>query len=691
MGDRGELKNLAEYDAVKLFVSGARRACPGFRLADQATQVSRVCRLVDGMPLAILLASSRVGTLAPAEIAARIAQGLDLLEAGWRDVPQRHRSVRAAFDHSWKLLTEREQEVFGVLSVFQGSFDQKAAQAVSGATTVELWGLIDKSFLHRLPMGRYQVHELLRQYGADRLRQVKTPEEAPVAWEAAHERHCGYYTAALQRWGEDLKGARQQASLAEMDVEIENARAAWSWAAERRQAARLEQALEGLCLFYEWRARYQEGETACRQAVERLARKILDPSLSVLIKLLAWQGAFSRLLERSDSAAQLFAECRELLAHPALAGRDLHWERAFLLFQKAQMALHSDRKEAGRLHGQSAALFRAAGNDWWAATALREQGRAAFYRGLYAEARRLMEQSLVVRRAAGDQRAIAESLDGLGILDMNQGQFEKAVTALRESLAILGRTGCRYDYAGALGNLAFTLAVTDRLEEGHATLEQSIAAFADIGRSWALAHDMAMLGVVKMWLGRYADALAQSDRASALSQEVGYWHGIGLACWVRGGVALARGAYAQAQQWAEECATLSRRIEQRDELPWALGLLGSAQREMGQLSAARQYLQEAIRMAVETKSFSAILVALPMIPPLLADQGQGERAVELYALVLSQIPVVSNSRWFEDVAGRQIASVAESLPPDVVAAAQARGRARDLWAAVTELVDELAD
>jgi tetratricopeptide (TPR) repeat protein len=202
---------------------------------------------------------------------------------------------------------------------------------------------------------------------------------------------------------------------------------------------------------------------------------------------------------------------------------------------------------------------------------------------------------------------------------------------------------------------------------------------------------MAMLGIVKMWLGRYADALAQSDRASALSQEVGYWHGIGLACWVRGGVALARGAYAQAQQWAEECATLSRRIEQRDELPWALGLLGSAQREMGQLSAARQYLQEAIRMAVETESFSAILVALPMIPPLLADQGQGERAVELYALVLSQIPAVSNSRWFEDVAGRHITSVAESLPPDVVAAAQARGRARDLWAAVTELVDELAD
>ncbi len=688
--ERGELGNVAEYDAVKLFMSGAHRACPGFRLADQAAQVSRICRLVDGMPLAILLASSRVGTLAPAEIAARIAQDLDLLEADWRDVPQRHRSVRAAFDHSWKLLTEREQEVFGALSVFRGGFDQEAAQAVSGATIGDLWGLVDKSFLHRLPMGHYEVHELLRQYGSDRLRRAETPAGAPAPWEAAHERHCGYYTAALQRWAEELKGARQQAALAQMDLEVENARAAWSWAAEQRQVARLEQALEGLCLFYGWRARYQEGETACRLAVERLARKTLDPSLSVLIKLLAWQGAFNRLLERSDPAAQLFAESQDLLAHPALAGRDLRWERAFLLFQKAHMMLHSNREEAGRLHGQSAALFCATGNDWWAATALREQGRAAFYRGLYAEARRLMEQSLAVRRAAGDQRGIAESLDGLGILAMFQGEFEKAVETLQESAAILGGTGCRYDYASALGNLGISLATAGKLDEGHAALEQSIATFADIGRSWALAHDMAMLGIVKMWLGRYDQALAQSDRANTLSQQTGYWRGSGLACWVRSGVALARGAYTQAQQWSEECATLSRRIEQRDELAWALGLLGSAARGLGQLSAARQHLREAISMAAETESFAAIIGALPMIPPLLADQGQGERAVELYALVLSQIPIVPHSRWFEDIAGRHIAAVAGGLPPDVVAAAQARGRARDLWATVAELVDELA-
>jgi len=179
--------------------------------------------------------------------------------------------------------------------------------------------------------------------------------------------------------------------------------------------------------------------------------------------------------------------------------------------------------------------------------------------------------------------------------------------------------------------------------------------------------------------------------ASTLSRETGYWRGIALAYCVRGGVALARGTYTEAQQWHEESATLSRRIEQQDQAAMALGMLGSAARELGQLSESRQHLHEALRIAAESKSFAAVFGALPMIPPLLADQGQVERAVELYALVRSSMPVVANSRWFEEVTGRHIAGVAEDLPPEVVAAAQTRGQARDLWTTVAELVDELAD
>ncbi|MFN2224989.1 MAG: ATP-binding protein, partial [Anaerolineae bacterium] len=122
-----------QYDAVTLFLAGARRVCPGFELAGHERHVARICRLVQGMPLALLLAAAWVEMLPPAEIAGRILQGLDFLETGWRDVPDRHRSIRAVFDHSWHLLGEREAEVFQALSVFCGGFSRQAARQVAGA------------------------------------------------------------------------------------------------------------------------------------------------------------------------------------------------------------------------------------------------------------------------------------------------------------------------------------------------------------------------------------------------------------------------------------------------------------------------------------------------------------------------------------------------------------------------------
>ncbi|HSR29272.1 MAG TPA: protein kinase, partial [Anaerolineae bacterium] len=158
------------YSAVKLFVQGARRVRPGFELAGRDQQyVARICRLVAGMPLAILLAAAWVELLSPEEIEGEIAASLDFLETDLRDVPERQRSIQAVFDYSWNLLGERERAVFAGLSVFRGGFLREAAQAVTGATLRELKALVDKSLLHRTPTGRYEIHELLRQYGLEKL------------------------------------------------------------------------------------------------------------------------------------------------------------------------------------------------------------------------------------------------------------------------------------------------------------------------------------------------------------------------------------------------------------------------------------------------------------------------------------------------------------------------------------------
>ena len=240
---------LSRCSAVKLFLESARRAQPGFALtADNLAGVARICGLVEGMPLGILLAAVWVALFTPAEIGDEIARNLDFLETDLRDAPERQRSLRAAFDHSWNLLNKPERETFAALSVFCGGFTRQAAQQVAAASPRELMALADKSLLHRTPGGRYEVHELLRQYAAEQL--AASPDGEP----AARDRHSVHYAAALERWAADLKGPRQQAALKEIEAEVEDARAAWDWAVEQEQLNRLDQAMEGLGLFYDWRA-----------------------------------------------------------------------------------------------------------------------------------------------------------------------------------------------------------------------------------------------------------------------------------------------------------------------------------------------------------------------------------------------------------------------------------------------------
>ena len=206
-------------DAVALFVQSARRIQPRFELtpANQAS-VARICRLVEGMPLGILLAAAWTEMLTPGEIAAEISRSLDFLSLESGDLPVRQRSIRAVFDHSWGPLDERSRSTMQALSVFRGGFTWEAAREVTGASLRDLKALVDRSLVQGGLGERCQLHELLRQYAAEILK------NSPAAYETARERHSEFYMAAMQQWGLDLKGPRQITALESMDEEIENVR-----------------------------------------------------------------------------------------------------------------------------------------------------------------------------------------------------------------------------------------------------------------------------------------------------------------------------------------------------------------------------------------------------------------------------------------------------------------------------------
>jgi predicted ATPase/DNA-binding SARP family transcriptional activator len=443
--DRETAEDAVQYSAVQLFLTSARRAQPRFELtADNLTDMARICRLVEGMPLGIELAAGLVQMLTPAEIATEISQSLDVLETELRDVPARQRSMRATFDHSWRLLTERERGVFQGLSVFRGGFTREAAGRVTGATLRDLMALVDKSLLHRTSTGRYEVHELLRQYAAEKL------DRSPVASEAARDRYNAYYTAALQGWGEDSKGPRQQTALAEIEADAENARAAWNWAVGRGQVERLDQAVEGLCLFYEWRWRYQEGEEACRAAAEKLEATVSGDGLRVLVKILTWQSAFSGALGRIELAGQLLRQSLALLEGPELADQDTRPERAFVLKQMGRMAAGSDCEEARQLYEQSLALYQGLGDQSGIASSLQALSGIALHQGQLEEGERLARESFAIRQELGDRAGIASGLRTLGVALLKLGKYVEAHSLLEESAAI-------YNDLGSPSGLALSL------------------------------------------------------------------------------------------------------------------------------------------------------------------------------------------------------------------------------------------
>jgi tetratricopeptide (TPR) repeat protein len=285
---------------------------------------------------------------------------------------------------------------------------------------------------------------------------------------------------------------------------------------------------------------------------------------------------------------------------------------------------------------------------------------------------------------------IARSLLCLGNVARDQGQLEEGERLLREQIALCQESGDRVHLAEGSLDLANTLVrYLGKFAEAYPLIEKGEAIYSDLGRRDRLALSNLHRGWWRMHQGQYEQAHERARAALTIAREVGYPSWISGALCVLGGTVLAEGAYAEAQDLLEESRALHQESGLPDDTSQTLPMLGYAARAVGQRSQARQHLSKALRAGAETGDFLLLVSSLPAAALLLADRGEKERAVELYALA-SRYPMVANSQWCEDVAGRHIAEVAATLPPDVVAAAQERGRARDLDATVKELLAELA-
>jgi tetratricopeptide (TPR) repeat protein len=346
----------------------------------------------------------------------------------------------------------------------------------------------------------------------------------------------------------------------------------------------------------------------------------------------------------------------------------------------------------GRQHfEESFCLFRSLEHQWGMAWALNTWGSMSKFMGELRDASERFKEGLTIYRELGYQPGLADSLSQLAQIAYLQGRFAEGERLARESVATAREAGSRTELAYALLSQGEALERVGKFEEAHAVFQQSLALYNELGHLYYVTEAQSSLGSVDMHRGCYEEARDRLQTSLALARSQGPPYCVGLNLLLLGCLEQAVGAHAMTQQFLQDSIAAYQEVGgHRDDLSWALATLAIAAHSLGDTPGARQHLRHALELALESGMVPPLLWALPAMALLLASGGQIERAVELYALA-SRYPFVANSRWFEDVAGNQIAAQAATLPETAVTAAKERGLERDLHATVAELLAELRD
>ncbi|MCB0155157.1 MAG: AAA family ATPase, partial [Anaerolineae bacterium] len=498
------------YDAVRLFVQRARQVQPDFTLpAEGLPYLERILQGVWGMPLAIELAAAWLNMLSLAEIAAELSQGLDLLEGEVRDVPNRHRSMRLVFDRSWERLEPEERALFKALSVFRGNFSRDAAQQVTGASLRLLAGLVNKSLLASQPdSGRYELHDLIRQYAAEHL------QAEPATERTIRDRHSDYYLTLLQTREPALRSHRQKEALAELNADLDNIRTAWETAVAHEEIDRLHRAAFPLWYFYNLRDSLREGEGAFGQAAVmvrgRLSALALDhpkPDQArlecALGEFLSHQAQYTFRQGRNVEAAALYQTSLALLRpldDPAALGQAL-------TYCGVVCWIAGQFEQAWPYLNEGLARFSQLGDKWLQAQTRTFMGMVAHAEGDYPGAYAYLSESMADARALGDPRLMSLVAGQLGQTAQALGRMAEVLDLLRETLRLTTETGDRLGIGVTLEQMAIAMQANGDVTEGRWLLQESIDQFRDVGDSWFLSHALNLAGYF---------ALAAADEAQAL-------------------------------------------------------------------------------------------------------------------------------------------------------------------------------
>jgi predicted ATPase/DNA-binding SARP family transcriptional activator len=623
--------DVACYDAIKLFVQRARQVAPDFSLAADTPSVVQVCRLCAGMPLGIELAASWVKAYSCAEIAAQIQDNLDFLSTTLQNIPERQRSLRATFEHSWQPLTLNEQQVFARLSVFSGGFTAEAAGFVCGASTQELARLVDKSLLQRSVNRRFEMHPLLQQYAAGKLSEA-------ALFQAKHAR----FFATFHHQHEAALVNGEVTAIAAVAAELDNVRAAWQWGLDHLDEAALNQLLGTIVTYYELQGWFEEGRTTCSQASQVIKSAQAQPNLRLLGRFEEYLarfydhlGEYLQAQKHAERSLGLF----EQIGEPDNAAR----ARSVLGFALAGLG---DNLEAERHLQQSLRTFAASNN-------LRGEAETFYYLSFIAtglgdlpKGLRCVQESLNRYQQLGDQRNTANCLFLLGNYQIGFGDYAQALAYYQQSKMQHQGLGNRVGIADCLRNEGLAALRLGCLDEAERVAQASVNLFTEFGDQSGMAGNLDNLGLIAAQRGDYRQSRHYLEQSLAHFQATGN--------------------------------PLRTRLTH--------SYLGNVMTKLGDLETAKTHFRQALELGRETQAVLQVLDGITQMTDFLAQQGLTSLAVKALAHIAHH---PSTDAYVRDQAKQKLSDLSTTLAETTFTDLKQQGCASSMEELVATLLNAL--
>ena len=709
------------FSAVQLFLDRARRIRSDFVLTkENVHSVMEICNLVHGMPLGLELAAAWLELLPPEEVADEINRSLDFLETDQADVPERQRSIRAVFESSWKLLSEDEMDAFLRLCVFVGSFSREAAQQVSRASLKTLLGLVNKSWLQQMDNGRFQLHELMRQYGSERLGADKT------AWREANDRHASYFADFVANQSVRMRGSEQPAGLKAIEDEFEsNIMIAWDWLiTEQRWEDIIDRMLLGLFQFGVILWRTEEMISLLRKArlslesnpqhQERLPFAIIgtlevfceenggikdaDP-VSQLAAI--WDIVIKHDLVESMGFWFVVLAGGERVRNPELDGLDklyentimrfreqnLLWELGFGLLIQANWWNLYVYDEEKLLEAQQ--IFKELGVIYEQAIVAQLLGRHAFQqRRPLAEITNYFSEAMKFDRQLGSLPNVSIDWVNLTGIYFQQGEIEKGFAFLHE-------TQRKYERIGNLRLLVASLNWEGLYAVRYSTIERALEVrlrglelSGKLGIQSDAAWQMFELGDVYRLSGELGKAKELYEQAKVNFEKMNLVLGLGYYQRGFGDIAMQQARYLD----AVDCYRKFKYYVAKDNHLWSIGQahakLALAYAHSGSIKDARSEIYDVLPQMRDWREDDLVLQLLLAEPICLNHEGKFEKAIELTAFIAHH-PISWNETKQQARAILDVTSV--QLPDVVVQSAIERGKGLDLESVIASLLEQQID